>query len=151
MLDPDELMRMAIRAARRGMAAGQAPFGCAIALDDRVIAETHNTVKASTDPTAHAEVNALRIACLQLGTTKLEGAIVAATCEPCPMCAAAMHWAGVKHIYFGASITDADTAGFTQLRVTAAELFRDGESSVEVTGNLLGDECRALFRGDEET
>lgn len=146
MLDPDELMRTAIRAARRGMAAGQAPFGCAIALDDRVLADTHNTVKASTDPTAHAEVNALRIACLQLGTTKLEGAIVATTCEPCPMCAAAMHWAHVEHIYFGASITDANTTGFTQLRVTAAELLQQGESSVEVTENFLGDECRALVR-----
>lgn len=143
-------MQTAIRAARRGMAAGQAPFGCAIALGDRVIADTHNTVKASTDPTAHAEVNALRIACLQLGTTKLEGAIVAATCEPCPMCAAAMHWAGVKHIYFGASIADADTAGFTQIQVTATELLQQGGSTVKVTANLLGEECRALFRDSQD-
>ena len=82
------------------------------AIGDRLLACEHNTVLATTDITAHAEVNALRSACHAARDIFLEGAIVATTCEPCPMCTAALHWARVRTVYFGATIDDAADAGF---------------------------------------
>lgn len=146
MVNPEHLMHLAIDAARRGIDRGQSPFGCAIALDGEVIAVAHNTMKADTDITAHAEINALRAACKTVGKVKLDGAIVAATCEPCPMCAAALQWAGVSKIYYGATVTDADNAGFTQLRDSSGALI-DNEAIGRISqGGTLSDECRELFR-----
>ncbi len=144
-MDPADLMRRAIDAARRGIAAGNSPFGCAIAVEDRVIAAAHNTVASDVDITAHAEINALRASCQIVGELHLEGAVVATTCEPCPMCAAALHWARVAHVYCGAGIADAAQAGFNELSVSAARLLKDGRSSVKLTKGVLADECRELF------
>ena len=101
-MTPEELMRLAIEKTREGMKAGNSPFGCAIAQENQVIATAHNTVLTTIDSTAHAEVNALRAGCKHTGKFFLEGAIVATTCEPCPMCMAALHWARVDTVYFGA-------------------------------------------------
>ena len=143
---PELLMREAIAKTRLGMAAGQSPFGCAIAVDDNLVACEHNTVVASPDATAHAEVNAIRAACLFLKSHHLTGAIVATTCEPCPMCMAALHWARVKDVYYGATIADAASAGFNELHVSAASLLKEGGSSVRLHADLLRDECRELFQ-----
>src|SRR5690606_31590148 len=97
------------------------------------------------DITAHAEINALREACRTVGGIFLEGAIVATTCEPCPMCMAALHWARVETVYYGATIADATQAGFHELTLPAAELLRLGNSSVRLVDNVLPDECRDLF------
>ena len=107
-MDPSELMRLAIEKCRQGIAAGQSPFGCAIARDGKLLSCSHNTVVLTTDITAHAEVNAIREACRAVGDIFLDGAIVATTCEPCPMCMAALHWARVDTVYYGATIADAD-------------------------------------------
>jgi len=145
MIDPEELMKLAIEACRRGISAGQSPFGCAIAIGDRVVAESHNTVVLTTDITAHAEVNALRAGCAEVDDIFLTDAIVATTCEPCPMCMAALHWARVGTVYYGATIADADTSGFNELQLPAAELLRIGGSEVKLIGDLLVEECRELF------
>jgi tRNA(Arg) A34 adenosine deaminase TadA len=145
MIDPAELMRLAIAKAREGLAAGQSPFGCAIALGEQVVAVAHNTVLAATDITAHAEINALREACQKTGRIHLEGSIAAATCEPCPMCMTALHWARVATVYYGASIADAQHAGFNELPVPAADLVRMGGGSVRLAAGLLAAECRSLF------
>lgn len=141
----EELMQRAIEACRRGLALGQSPFGCAVALGDRLLSATHNTVVLTTDITAHAEVNALRAANLAAGDILLEGAIVATTCEPCPMCMAALHWARIKTVYFGATIADAERAGFNELTLPASELLRQGGSKVELIGGTLAAQCRNLF------
>src|SRR5262245_59574014 len=117
-MSPDELMRLAIEKCREGLAKGQSPFGCAIALGDEVISCSHNTVVLTTAITAHAEVNAIREACKHVGNILLEGAVVATTCEPCPMCVSALHWARVDTVYYGATIADADTAGFNELQLS---------------------------------
>jgi len=109
------------RQSSRGHRYRPKPFGCAIARGDELIAVAHNTVVATTDVTAHAEVNALRLACKTTGQIHLDGCVVATTCEPCPMCMAALHWARVETVYFGASIADADAAGFNELQVPAAD------------------------------
>lgn len=145
MIDPAELMRLAVAKSREGIAAGESPFGCAIAVDDRVVAVAHNRVLSTTDITAHAEINALREACRETGDIHLSGAVVATTCEPCPMCAAALHWARVAHVYFGATIANAADAGFNEMPVPATEIVRLGSSRYSLHPGLLADECRHLF------
>jgi tRNA(Arg) A34 adenosine deaminase TadA len=102
-------------------------------------------VVLATDITAHAEVNAIREACRATGDIHLEGAIVATTCEPCPMCMSALHWACVDTVYYGATIADADDAGFNELDLPAAEVLRLGRSKVKLIPQLLPEECKALF------
>ena len=145
MIEPTELMQMAIDACRRGLEAGQSPFGCAIALGDRVLARSHNSVVLTTDITAHAEMNAIREACLVLDDIFLTGAIVATTCEPCPMCMAALHWARVDTVYYGATIDDANQAGFNELQFPAADLLQIGGSRVKLIGETFTGPCRELF------
>ena len=145
-MDPAALMQLAINKCRQGIAAGQSPFGCAIARDERVLSCSHNTVVLTTDITAHAEVNAIRDACKAVGDIFLDGAIVATTCEPCPMCMAALHWARVETVYYGATIADADEAGFNELQLPAAELLRLGGSRLKLVPHVLPAECRELFR-----
>jgi tRNA(Arg) A34 adenosine deaminase TadA len=138
-------MRLAIDAARRGIAAGQSPFGCAIAREGRVLAVSHNTVLATIDTTAHAEINAIRSACHASQSIHLSGAVVATTCEPCPMCMAALHWARVADVYYGATIADAAAAGFNELRLPAAQLVAASGSPVHLQGNMLREACQQLF------
>jgi tRNA(Arg) A34 adenosine deaminase TadA len=144
-MDADDLMRLAIEKTRAGIAAGQSPFGCAIALGDRVIAVEHNRVLATTDITAHAEVTALREACRNVGDIHLTGAMVATTCEPCPMCMAALHWARVGTVYYGATIADATGGGFNELHIPATEMVRLGGSKVKIVSGTLQAECAGLF------
>ncbi|UUO07915.1 nucleoside deaminase [Blastopirellula sp. J2-11] len=145
MISPAELMQLAIEKAKQGIAAGQSPFGCAIAVDGEVVAVSHNLVLQTVDATAHAEVTALRVACQEVGEILLPTAQVATTCEPCPMCAAALHWARVAEIYYGATIDDAAAAGFNELRVSARSLYEQGGSSTRLISDIERAACRELF------
>lgn len=145
-MDPAVLMQLAIEKCREGIAAGQSPFGCAIARDGAVISCSHNTVVSTTDITAHAEMNAIREACREIDSIFLDGAIVATTCEPCPMCMSALHWARVDTVYYGATIADAVDAGFNELQLPAAELLRIGKSTLKLVPQVLPAECRKLFK-----
>jgi tRNA(Arg) A34 adenosine deaminase TadA len=140
-----DLMRLAIETARMGIAAGQSPFGSIVVKDGAVVASTHNTVWRDLDPTAHAEVNNLRAASKALGTIDLGGCTLYSTCEPCPMCLAAIHWAKIDRVVFGATIDDSAAAGFAELRVAASTLAEMGRSPLVVEGGLLREECAALF------
>lgn len=144
-MDPAELMQLAINKAREGIESGQSPFGCAIAWEGHTVAVAHNTVLASRDITAHAEVNALRQACGVTQNIHLPAALVATTCEPCPMCMAALHWARVGTVCYGATIADAEAAGFNELQVPAADVLKVGGSQIKLTPHILADACRALF------
>ncbi|MBX6316692.1 MAG: nucleoside deaminase [Isosphaeraceae bacterium] len=139
-------MRMAIAKTREGIAAGQTPFGALIVRDGAVVATTHNTVWRDTDPTAHAEVNCIRRAAAALGTIDLRGCTMYSTCEPCPMCLAAIHWSKIDRIVFGATIADAAAAGFRELSVAAQTLAEMGRSHLRVEGGLLQEECARLFQ-----
>lgn len=111
---PDsKFMRMAIDLATenvRGCKGG--PFGAVIVRDGEVIAAAANTVTTTHDPTAHAEVNAIRAACAKLGSFQLDGCDVYTSCEPCPMCLAALYWARCARIFYGNTAADAAAAGF---------------------------------------
>ena len=142
----EKLMHLAIAEAERGISKGQSPFGCAISLNGTIIALAHNQVVADTDASAHAEIIAIRIACKKIADIHLKGAIVATTCEPCPMCMAALHWAQVKQVYYGATIDDAKSVGFNELTLSAKSLLQQGGSPVELFPGLLQTECQALFK-----
>lgn len=106
-------MKIAVDEAKLGVANRDGgPFGAVIVKDGTVIAKGHNQVVATHDPTAHAEVVAIREAAKKLGRFDLSDCILYTTCEPCPMCYSAAHWAKIKKIYFGASRSDAADAGF---------------------------------------
>ena len=141
----EDYMRLAIAAARRGIAAGQTPFGAVIVRDEAVVADAHNCVWLTTDPTAHAEVMAIREAAGALRTIDLAGTVMYTTCEPCPICLSAIHWSKIDVVHFGAVIADAQAAGFCELCVAADHLARLGGSPVRVVPGLLRAECAGLF------
>lgn len=106
-------MEMAADIADKNIDRGGGPFGAVIVRNGEVVATGANTVTLANDPTAHAEVNAIREACRQLGTFSLKDCVVYSSCEPCPMCLSALYWAGVKRIYFGNTKEDADAINFS--------------------------------------
>jgi guanine deaminase len=104
---------MAIEEAVRGVRAGRGgPFGALIVQGDRVLAAACNEVTSRNDPTAHAEIQAIRAACEILGRFQLNDCDVYASCEPCPMCLGALYWARPNAVYFAAARADAAAAGF---------------------------------------
>ena len=108
-----EFMQQAIALATENVVSGKGgPFGAVIVKDGEVIATGVNKVTAINDPTAHAEVTAIRTACEMLGTFQLDGCDVYTSCEPCPMCLAAIYWARCGAIYFGNTAADAAKVGF---------------------------------------
>ncbi len=107
-----ELMREAIRLSEENVVNGGGPFGAVIARDGEVIATGVNRVTAAHDPTAHAEVNAIREACRKLNTYDLSGCVIYSSCEPCPMCLGAIYWAHLDKLFFGNNKTDAKKIGF---------------------------------------
>src|SRR4051794_24739257 len=120
--DDHEFMKTAIAKTREGIASGQSPFGAIIVRDGAIVAATHNTVWSTCDPTAHAEVNCIRSAAKALAAIDLSGCAMYSTCEPCPMCLAAIHWSKIDRVVFGATIADAAAAGFHELHVDARVL-----------------------------
>ena len=145
-MNDSEFMKRAIDKTREGIAAGQTPFGSVIVREGRVVAVTHNTVWLDNDPTAHAEINCLRAASRTLKSIDLKGSTLYSTCEPCPMCLSAIHWAKVDRVVYGASIADAAGAGFSELPVPAKTLAEMGRSPLIVEGGVLVEECVVLFR-----
>jgi tRNA(Arg) A34 adenosine deaminase TadA len=139
-------MRQAIDKAREGIATGQMPFGAVIVRGGELICAAHNSVWTDTDPTAHAEVNAIRQAARILGAIVLHGCEMYTTCEPCPMCLSAIHWAKLDRVVYGADIADAAAAGFSELTMPPRDLVAAAGSPLRVEGGLLIDECRDLFR-----
>jgi tRNA(Arg) A34 adenosine deaminase TadA len=114
---PDLLLQRAVDLAVASANGPGGPFGALVARGDDVLAEGHNQVTAAQDPTAHAEVVALRGACRALGTHVLDGCVLFTSCEPCPMCLGAAWWARVERIVFAATRADAAAAGFDDAEI----------------------------------
>ena len=111
----NQYMQLAIEAAKKGMESNQGgPFGAVIVRNGEVIAVAHNEVLGTNDPTAHAEIVAIRKATAKLERFDLSGCELYSTCEPCPMCLSAIHWAGIRTLYFGADRHDAAGGGFDE-------------------------------------
>ncbi|WP_345976139.1 nucleoside deaminase [Sulfurimonas sp. HSL3-7] len=110
-------MKIAHNEATEGMLANDGgPFGAVIVHRDKVIATAHNEVLKTNDPTAHAEINAIRIASEQLGSFDLSECVLYCTCKPCPMCLGAIFWARIGTVYYGATEFDAARGGFDDQR-----------------------------------
>ena len=110
---PNTFMQEAIERAVENVRSGRGgPFAAVVVKDGRIIAAGANCVTSTNDPTAHAEVNAIREACRILGTFQLTGCEIYTSCEPCPMCLGAIYWARPERVYFGATAGDATAAGF---------------------------------------
>ena len=106
-------MQLAIETARKGMDSNEGgPFGAVIVRKGEVISVAHNEVLGTNDPTAHAEIVAIRRATKKLGRFDISDCEIYSTCEPCPMCLSAIHWAGIRKLYFGADRHDAAGGGF---------------------------------------
>ncbi len=138
-------MQKAIDKAYAGVAQGQSPFGACIVRDDTIITVEHNVVWTTCDITAHAEITAIRAACKKLGTIDLSGCTIYSTCEPCPMCFSACHWARIKTIVFGTSIADAARIGFNELAISNDQMKTLGQSTIEIIAPVMYDENVALF------
>ncbi|MCU0453853.1 MAG: nucleoside deaminase [Bacteroidetes bacterium] len=110
-------LREAVRLAEQNVTNGGGPFGCVIVREGRIIARGVNRVTATNDPTAHAEIVAIREACRMLETFHLEGCDIYASCEPCPMCLGAIYWARPARVMFAASRAEAAAAGFDDERI----------------------------------
>ena len=142
-----ELMRRAIDlSAASNKADGDRPFGAIVVKDGEIVGEGRNCAGSTCDATAHSEVVAIRDAGARLGTADLSGCEMYTSCEPCPMCAAAIHWARLDEVLFGATIDDAAEAGFNELDLTCSQLYDLGGSGVETRRGVLKSECKALFQ-----
>jgi tRNA(Arg) A34 adenosine deaminase TadA len=142
----EKYMRLAIDKTAAGIALGQTPFGaCIVAPDGKIVACEHNLVWHATDITAHGEVTTIRAACKALGVIDLSGCTIYSTTEPCPMCFCAIHWARIRRIVYGASIADAQAAGFNELTIANTLMKKEGGSPVEIEGGCLREDCVSLF------
>lgn len=109
----NKFMMAAVDLARKGMNSGKGgPFGCVIVKDDEIIAEGCNSVTSYNDPTAHAEIVAIRNACQVLKDFQLTGCEIYTSCEPCPMCMGAIYWARPERVFYANTRTDAALVGF---------------------------------------
>ncbi len=145
-MQDDGFLREAIELSRRHMLVGEGgPFGALIVRDGDILARGWNQVTSSNDPTAHAEVVAIREACARLGTFKLDGCILYASCEPCPMCLAAAYWSRISRLVFAASREDAAQAGFDD-DFLYRELPLPVESRRVPTTQALRGEAQDVFR-----
>ena len=145
-----KFMRMAIDLATSNVLSGAGgPFGAVIVKDGAVIATGVNNVTASNDPTAHAEVTAIRNAAKALGSFELTGCTIYSSCEPCPMCLGAIYWARCESLFFGGTAEDAADAGFADCEFY--DEIRKGihERSLP-TVNLLRDEAGESFKAWSE-
>ncbi|MBO5271197.1 MAG: nucleoside deaminase [Muribaculaceae bacterium] len=111
--DDIRFLEMAAELAEKNIDNGGGPFGAVIVRNGEVVATGVNRVTADNDPTAHAEVNAIRQACQRESTFNLKGCVIYSSCEPCPMCLSALYWAGVSRIYYGCTQEDAEAVNFS--------------------------------------
>lgn len=145
-----KLMKMAIRLSESNVLNHSAePFGAVIAKNGKVIAKSANLVRKTNDPTAHAEIAAIRLACKKLKTFDLSGCILYTSCEPCPMCLAAIYWAKIDAIYYANTKQDAASAHFDD-QMLYQELLRPLSQRKLPIKQLLRDEAIHAFRLWEE-
>ena len=142
----EAFMRRAIESARRGLAAGGPPVGTCVVRDGKPIATAHNSVVSELDVTAHAEVMAIRKACRSLGVIDLSGCHLYVTVEPCAMCMAACHYAGISLIVFGARLSDMDAITGNELIAPYAEMIAQGTHATAMVGDFLRNDCLELLR-----
>ncbi len=143
----ENFMREAIKLADEGMASGRGgPFGCVVVRRGEIVGRGHNRVTSTNDPTAHAEVVAIRDACANLETFQLTDCELYTSCEPCPMCLSAIYWARIPQIYFANTRQDAADIGFDDDFIYRQIPLPPEERAIRMAPLLRG-EARASFKG----
>lgn len=150
-MNKNELMRRAIALSEESVKNGGGPFGAIIARNGEVVAEASNNVVPHCDPTAHAEVSAIRAACRKLGTFDLSGCEIYTSCEPCPMCLGAIYWARLDKIYWGNSRTDAARIGFDDDFIYREISLSPGQREKPSEVLLAEEAAKAFNLWDEKT
>lgn len=144
-MDHDTFMRAAIALSQKNVDDGiGGPFGAVVVRDGEIIGEGTNLVTSSNDPTAHAEVVAIRQACEKLGTYDLSGSLIYTSCEPCPMCLSAIYWARLDRIFYGNTKVDAAKIDFDDDHIYR-EIPKPIAERAIPTEQLLPDEAIAAF------
>ncbi len=139
-------MREAIKLADDGMRGGRGgPFGCVIVRRGQIVARGNNRVTSTNDPTAHAEVTAIREACTALQTFQLDDCELYTSCEPCPMCLAAIYWARIPHVFYGNTRGDAAAIGFDDDFIYQQIPLAPAQRTIAMKP-LLRDESLASFK-----
>ncbi len=144
-----KFMREAISIAEKSVKNGGGPFGAVIVKDGEIVAQGNNCVTLNNDPTAHAEVSTIRKACEKLKTFDLSGCVIYSSCEPCPMCLAAIYWAHIDKIYYGCTKTDAKDIGFDDSFIYEEIALKPEERSIPAK-IILHEEAISAFRMWEE-
>lgn len=142
----ETFMRMAIALSLQNVSEHiGGPFGAVIVKDGKVVAQSANKVTSTNDPTAHAEVSAIRLACTALNTFDLSGCVVYTSCEPCPMCLGAIYWSRIETIYYANTKADAGKIGFDD-KFIYEELDKPMEKRSLPVVQLLRDEAQEAFK-----
>lgn len=149
-MDKKDFMRKAIALSIENVKNGGGPFGAVIVKDNEIIATGVNRVTANHDPTAHAEVSAIRAACKKLNTFDLSGCEIYTSCEPCPMCLGAIYWAHLDKIYYGNNKHDAADIGFDDSFIYD-ELALTPENRQKASETMLRNEAIEAFKLWENT
>lgn len=146
----NSFMARAIELALENIHAGRGgPFAALVVKDGKIIAEGMNRVTSTNDPTAHAEVVAIREACKKLGLFELTGCEIYTSCEPCPMCLGAIYWARPARIYFGCTAADASKAGFDDSLIYEEIARAHGQRKIPMT-SMMREEALEAFRAWEK-
>lgn len=149
MLQREKFLQEAIRLSLDSVEKGGGPFGAVVVKDNTLIASGANEVTLKKDPTAHAEIVAIRNAARALGSHDLSGCDIYASCEPCPMCLSAIYWAGIARVYYGNSREDADEIGFSDLFISE-EFLKDPVDRKVKMQQMLSKEAYSAFKAWKE-
>jgi guanine deaminase len=142
----EQFMRMAIELAEKNVLDSiGGPFGAVVVKDGKVIAKSGNRVTATNDPTAHAEVAAIRLACTKLNNFDLTGCVIYTSCEPCPMCLSAIYWARISTVYYANTKNDAANIGFDD-QLIYEELEKPLAERTLPLVQLMRDEAQQAFK-----
>lgn len=147
----EKFMKKAIAASIKNIEQDGGPFGAVIVKDGKVIATGGNRVTANNDPTAHAEISAIRKACKKLNTFDLSGCEIYSSCEPCPMCLSAIYWAHLDRLYYGNTKKDAANIGFDDSFIYDELDLKPAERKIPSTQKLRDEAIKAFQIWDEKT
>ena len=146
----EKFMRLAVEKSLESVKNGGGPFGAVVVKDGEVVAVASNSVTLDNDPTAHAEVNAIRMACKKLGTFDLSGCEIYASCEPCPMCLASIYWARIGKLYYANTKADADKIGFSDNFIYEEFAKPESERSIKVVKMLRNEALKAFENWEQK-
>lgn len=145
-MDDIQFMQLAIEEAKNA----PYPFGCVLVKDNKVIATGKSGETINFDPTAHAEINAIRLACKKLQSKDLSGVTLYSTCEPCPMCFSAAWVANISRIVFGISLEESSKLFGQEILVSSNYLNEHGSNKIEIKSGVLKDEILKVYDGFEK-